>query len=190
MSPLMSFLIGAVLALIVIGVALRLTSFRSQKPADLAGRGPAFDLRRHLNGPILCEGVIYGPTGKVASRFVADMEGSWEGNVGTLQEVFHYDSGRVQDRYWKLTLGNDGTIRAEAPDVIGAGIGVVEGPGVCLRYRIKLDAEAGGHVLDVVDWMYLMDNGTIMNRSQFSKFGITVAELVATMRPVARRAAA
>jgi Ribonuclease G/E len=33
-------------------------------------------------------------------------------------------------------------------------------------------------------------NGTIMNRSQFSKFGITVAELVATMRPVERRAAA
>jgi hypothetical protein len=31
--------------------------------------------------------------------------------------------------------------------------------------------------------MYLMENGTIMNRSQFTKFGITVAELVATMRP-------
>ncbi len=42
-----------------------------------------------------------------------------------------------------------------------------------------------GHVLDVTDWMYLMENGTIMNRSQFRKFGIKVAELVATMRPVA-----
>jgi hypothetical protein len=41
---------------------------------------------------------------------------------------------------------------------------------------------AGGHVLDVTDWMYLMENGTIMNRSQFRKFGIKVAELVATMR--------
>jgi hypothetical protein len=36
--------------------------------------------------------------------------------------------------------------------------------------------------LDVTDWMYLMKNGTIMNRSQFRKFGITVAELVATIR--------
>ena len=32
--------------------------------------------------------------------------------------------------------------------------------------------------------MYLLENGTIMNRSQFRKFGVKVAELVATMRPV------
>lgn len=32
-------------------------------------------------------------------------------------------------------------------------------------------------------WMYLSDNGTILNRSQFRKFGIRVAEMVATMRP-------
>jgi hypothetical protein len=31
--------------------------------------------------------------------------------------------------------------------------------------------------------MYLTPNGTIVNRSQFRKFGIKVAELVATMRP-------
>jgi hypothetical protein len=54
---------------------------------------------------------------------------------------------------------------------------------VQLSYRIRLPADAGGHVLDTTDWMYLVDNGTIINRSQFRKFGITVAELVATMRP-------
>ena len=52
-----------------------------------------------------------------------------------------------------------------------------------LSYRIKLPPEAGGHTLDVTDWMYLVENGTIINRSQFRKFGIKVAELVATMRP-------
>jgi len=31
-------------------------------------------------------------------------------------------------------------------------------------------------------WMYVVENGSIMNRSQFRKFGIKVAELVATMR--------
>jgi hypothetical protein len=54
---------------------------------------------------------------------------------------------------------------------------------VQMRYKIRLPAEAGGHVLNVVDWMYLMPNGTIMNRSQFRKFGLKVAELIATMRP-------
>jgi len=52
-----------------------------------------------------------------------------------------------------------------------------------LKYTIKLTKEAGGHALNVTDWMYLMENGVVMNRSQFRKFGIKVAEVVATMRP-------
>jgi hypothetical protein len=176
-------LLGAGLTLALLTARSRYLSFRAQRPSDYTGKGPEFDLRRHLSGPILCEGVIYGPTGRVASRFVADMEGRWDGNTGTLAERFRYDSGRVQDRQWRLTLGNDGSIRAEADDVVGTGEGMQSGPSVVLNYRIRLPAEAGGHVLDTTDWMYLMENGAIMNRSQFRKYGITVAELVATMRP-------
>jgi len=120
---------------------------------------------------------------KVTSRFTADFEASWTGNVGIMKEVFHYDSGNVQHREWKLTLGNDGAIKAEAADLIGAGTGQQKGSAVLLNYKIKLSDEAGGYVLDTTDWMYLMSNGSIMNRSQFRKFGIKVAELVATMRP-------
>ena len=77
----------------------------------------------------------------------------------------------------------NGAIRAEAPDLVGTGSGQQMGGSVMLRYRIRLPEDAGGHVLSVTDWMYLAPNGTIINRSQFRKFGIKVAELVATMRP-------
>ena len=91
--------------------------------------------------------------------------------------------GSRQSRHWTLTLGNDGSIKAEAPDVVGEGTGQQTGAGVQLNYRIKLPKESGGHVLDTTDWMYLIENGAIINRSQFRKFGFKVAELVATMRP-------
>lgn len=184
MTPLAAFLLGAALVVLLTVLRSRHLSFLAQKPDDFAGRGPDFDIRRHLSGPILCEGVIYGPTGRVTSRFVADMVGEWEGNRGTLREHFRYDTGRTQDRAWTLELAAGGTIRATAADIVGAGEGHASGPAVQMRYRIRLDAQAGGHVLDVTDWMYLMENGTIINRSQFRKFGIMVAELVATMRPV------
>jgi Protein of unknown function (DUF3833) len=183
-TPMLSAVLGALIVLGLVALRSRYASFRAQKPNDYAALGPQFDLRHHLSGPIQCEGMIFGPTGKVASRFVADMEGTWEGNIGTLSEVFRYDSGTVQRRAWTLALANSGDITATAADVVGLGEGRAEGPGVVLRYRIRLTPEAGGHVLDVVDWMYLMENGTIMNRSQFRKFGIKVAELVATMRRV------
>ncbi len=174
---------GAALVLILGYLRLRYFDFAAQHPADYAeGTGEAFDLRTHLNGPMICEGVIYGPTGRVTSRFVADMEARWEGNQGVMHEHFRYDSGSEQHRKWTLTLGNDGRIRATAPDLVGEGHGQQSGPTVQLRYRLRLDDDAGGHVLDTVDWMYLAPNGTIVNRSQFRKFGVKVAELVATMR--------
>jgi hypothetical protein len=183
-TPILSALLGALVVLTLMALRSRYASFVAQSPADYASQGPAFDLRRHLSGPLACEGVIFGPTGRVTSRFVADMDGSWNGSTGTLAEVFRYDSGTVQHRAWTLALAPDGTIAATAPDVVGQGQGHAEGSGVVLRYRIRLTPEAGGHVLDVTDWMYLLENGTIINRSQFRKFGIKVAELVATMRPV------
>ena len=188
MTSLLSALIGALIVIVLMALRVRFASFAAQAPSDYAGKGPAFDLRRHLNGPLTCEGVIFGPTGRVTSRFVADMTGTWDGTTGTLAEVFRYDSGTVQHRAWTLALGPEGQITATAADVEGQGHGRVEGPGVLLRYRIRLTPEAGGHVLDVTDWMYLLDNGSIMNRSQFRKFGIKVAELVATIRPAAAEA--
>lgn len=182
MSFMTYILIGAAWVGAGMIIKSRFASFSAQQSDDYPD-GPSFDIRERFNGPIVCEGVIYGPTGRVSSRFVADFEASWNGNVGTMVEKFHYDSGLVQDRVWTLTLGNDGRIKAEAPDVVGAGTGQQKGSAVLLNYRIKLADEAGGHALDVTDWMYLMSNGTIMNRSQFRKFGIKVAELVATMRP-------
>ncbi|WP_306154778.1 DUF3833 family protein [Roseovarius sp. MMSF_3281] len=162
----------------------RFAGFMAQQPKDYAKSEPHFDLREHLNGKIKCEGVIYGPLGRVVSRFSGDFEAAWQGNKGIMREHFEYDSGNSQDREWRLDLGNDGSIRAEADDLVGLGHGRQSGATVCLSYRIRLPDEAGGYVLRVTDWMYLSPNGVVVNRSQFRKFGLKVAELVATMRKV------
>lgn len=183
MDALLYAALGAATVIGLLVLHARYLAFSAQKPADYAeSSGLQFDLRRDLNGEITCEGVIYGPTGRVTSRFVGDFKAEWTGNRGVMKERFEYDTGDVQYREWNLELGNDGQIKATAPDVVGAGEGVQSGPSVQLKYRIRLPEDAGGHVLDTIDWMYLAPNGTIVNRSQFRKFGIKVAELVATMR--------
>ncbi len=184
MDGILYLILGAAIIATLVWMRSRYAGFLAQRPEDYADPGaPQFDLRTHLNGPIDCEGVIYGPTGRVTSRFTARFECDWNGNQGQMIEHFRYDDGSTQDRRWDLVLGNDGRIKATAPDVVGDGAGVQAGPTVQLKYRIRLPDSAGGHVLDTVDWMYLAPNGTIMNRSQFRKFGVQVAELVATMRP-------
>lgn len=182
MGELVLILLGASALIVLAFLKRRYASFLAQKPEDYT-EGPTFNLREVFNGPIECEGVIYGPTGRVTSRFEADFVASWDGNIGTVEEEFRYDSGAVQHRQWTFVLGNDGSIRANAPDVVGEGSGVQLGSAVRLNYDIQLTEEAGGHVLSTTDWMYLAPNGNVVNRSQFRKFGVKVAELVATMRP-------
>jgi Protein of unknown function (DUF3833) len=181
--------LGIAAMLILLVLRQRLASFRAQRPEDYADAGPAFDLTRYLSGPLVLEGVIHGPTGRVTSRFTADAYGHWQGNSGTLREVFRYDTGREQSREWQLTVTPEGRIEGTAQDVVGLARGQAAGSAVVMHYRFRLPAESGGHVLNVTDWMYLAPNGTIMNRSQFTKAGIMVAELVATIRTAPQQTA-
>lgn len=160
-------------------------SFAAQSPHDYADTTPEFDLRRHLDGPLVSEGVIYGPAGRIASRFTARMHGAWSNQTGTLREEFTYANGETLAREWTITPGPQGRFTATAPDVVGQATGQASGATIRMRYRLKLEKSAGGHVLDVTDWLYLTAEGAIMNRSQMRKFGIKVAELVATIRPAA-----
>ncbi len=184
MEIFLAFCLGIAFAIGLVWFRTSQFGFPAQAPREYDGRKPHFDIRKGLNGPMACEGVIFGPTGRVSSRFIARFNAEWDGDSGRMTEHFIYDSGETQDREWRLTVDPSGAIRAEAGDLVGAGRGRQAGHGVMLNYRIRLPESSGGHVLDAVDWMYLMENGTIINRSQFRKFGIKVAELVATIRPI------
>ena len=100
-----------------------------------------------------------------------------------MSEDFTYNDGSTQSREWTIVMGENGHFTTTAPDVPGQGRGVEAGSTAQIKYPIRLPDDVGGHVLKSVDWMYLTPTGTIMNRSQFRKFGFKVAELVATIHP-------
>ena len=183
MEPILFAILGGLCVIALQWLVRNRLSFGAQRPEDYENTGTDFDIRQHLNGPLACDGVIYGPTGRVSSRFTAEFDAEWDGDECVMRERFLYDSGNTQLRAWHLSLKTGGQIDARADDVVGTGQGSQKGSAVHLRYSIKLPEEGGGHVLDVVDWMFFGPGGTIVNRSQFRKFGIKVAELVATVRP-------
>lgn len=171
---------------VLIGVAkARTASFRAQSPAQYAGTTPGFDIRKVLSGPMDAEGMIFDLRGRMTSRFTARFQGHWDGAHGTLTEDFRYSTGNTQQRKWNITVHNDGRFTATADDIVGEAVGEQSGSTIRLSYRIVLPKAAGGHTLDVTDWMYLVDNGTVLNRSEFRKFGLRVGELFATFRQAA-----
>jgi len=176
------FLLGVALVVGLLVLRRRFADFMGQSAEDYADDMPRFDMREHLNGAMACDGVIFGPMGRVTSTFEADFDISWEGDTCTMKEQFRYQDGSTQDRAWRIVLDGDGKFEAWADDVPGKARGEVAGPAILFNYPIKLPAEAGGYTLSAFDCMYLTKNGTIVNRSQFRKFGFRVAELVATIR--------
>ncbi len=183
MSILSGVLIGAGGVLLLCAVRHFVAAFAAQKPAHYDLGQPVFAIQTHLDGPMVCEGVIFGPLGRVSGRFVGDFDINWDGPAGIMKEHFRYDDGSEVAREWQLQIEDGGRVRATATDLIGTAIGQQSGPTLQMKYRIKPEA-GGAPVLSAVDWMYLLPNGTIINRSQFRKFGIKVAELVATIKPV------
>jgi hypothetical protein len=176
------FLTGMALVAGMFALRRRFADFPAQSAGDYSEEFPHFDMREHLNGPMLCDGVIFGPLGRVTSTFEADFDISWEDDTCTIKEQFRYHDGSVQIREWRIVLGEDGHFEAWADDVPGKAKGEVAGSAILFNYPITLPATAGGYTLSAFDCMYLTKNGTVVNRSQFRKFGFRVAELVATIR--------
>ncbi len=176
------FFVGACLVLAAVLLRRFTAAFSAQQPSDYTEDYRILDMKQDLMGDMICEGIIFGPLGRVTSTFVANFNVAWDGDTAQINEHFVYGDNTTQDRVWTITLSPDGSFTATAPDVPGVGKGRQSGGTISMRYPIKLPADVGGHTLQTVDWIYLTPDGTLINRSQFRKFGIKVAELVATIR--------
>lgn len=183
MDAVILIFIGILIASLFVVLRRRYAEFYGQSIEDYSESFPTFDIQQQLNGKMVCDGVIFGPLGRVTSTFIAEFDISWDGAHGVMDEMFRYNDGSTQKRQWIITMGENGSFSTEAEDVPGGGRGRQAGMAVQMRYAIRLPENSGGYLLDTVDWMYLTPDGVIVNRSQFRKFGFRVAELVATIRP-------
>ncbi len=178
----MQYLIGFLACCAVFLLGGCVWGFSAQGTYDYAEASPEFVPADTLSGRYLSEGLIYDYTGRVAARFKAEMIGDFTETGGTLKEHFIYASGREDRREWTLTFQDDKRFTATAPDLVGKAQGEASGNALKMTYKLRLPEDAGGHVLSVTDWMYLTDEGTIINRSQMRKFGVKAAELIAVFK--------
>lgn len=141
---------------------------------------PLLDLRTYLNGTIDAWGVFQGRSGAVEKRFHVLIDASWRGDTGTLDERFTWSDGSQSRRVWTLVRQSDGSFRGHAADVVGAAVG--EAAGNALRWRYVLALPVGGRVyhVDLDDWMFLMDDKVMINRSSMSKWGLGLGQITLT----------
>ncbi len=171
------------LCAIISSVALLLTGCSNVTTQDYAAKTPKLDLRHYLNGPLEAHGVLFDYTGKADLEFYVKMKAHWQGNVGTLEEDFVYSDGRTDRRVWTIRFEDDHHFTATAHDVIGEAKGSQHGNAANMRYTLNAQRAGGSSILlNMDDWLYLMDDKTLINRTKMRKFGLTVGELFITFR--------
>lgn len=164
-------------ALAAVSLSVALAGCAGPQVQDYAQETPKLDLRQYFNGPIKAHGIFTDRQGRVVKRFVVDMQASWVGNQGTLDERFTYSDGTLQQRIWHLTDLGNGRYSGRADDVVGEAAG--ESAGNALRWGYTLALPVDGRIWHVQfdDWMFLMDGHTMINKAQMSKFGIRLGEV-------------
>ncbi len=141
---------------------------------------PVLKLDQYLNGQLDAWGIFQGRGGEVKKRFHVVIDAKWNGDVGTLDERFSWSDGTTSQRIWTLTKQPDGTYRGKADDVIGEAIGEVAGNALRWRYVMALPVDGKVYNVDFDDWMFLMDDKVMLNRSYMSKWGFRLGEVTLT----------
>lgn len=143
---------------------------------------PRADIKEYFNGPIKAWGVVQDWRGRVTRRFDVEMVGEWNGDVGTLTEHFDYYDGKKQKRVWTIKKLADGSYEGTASDIVGTAKGETAGSAVRWNYIMDLPVGDKTYRIRFDDWMWVMNDGVLINRSYLKKFGIKVSELTIFMQ--------
>ncbi len=157
--------------------ALGLSACASTGVEQYRAEKPALDLKTYLNGRLDAWGMFQGRSGDVQKRFHVVIDAKWEGDVGTLDENFSWSDGSTSRRVWTLTRQPDGSFRGRADDVVGEAIGEVSGNALRWRYVLALPVDGKVYNVDFDDWMFLIDDRVMLNRSFMSKWGFSLGEV-------------
>ncbi len=166
-----------ILCAAIAGVSFWLTACSSVSLSDYRQNIPAFKPEEFFNGQLTAHGVVKNRSGKVTRYFVAEIQGRWENGRGELKEEFLFNDGEIQHRTWIMTLDNQNQLIATANDVVGESLGEYAGNALTLNYKLKVNYKGNDLVLQVKDWMWLIDKNTLLNESILTKWGVKLGSV-------------
>jgi hypothetical protein len=169
-SPVRAAATAALAALAIAGCA-------SVDPSAYRGEKPALALESYFNGTIDGWGMFQDYSGKVVNRFTVRIDANWSGDRGTLDEDFTFADGTKQRRVWTIVRTAPDRYVGTAADVVGEAQGVQAGNAIRWNYVLALPVDGQVWHMNMDDWMFLVDEKTLLNRTAMRKFGLTVGEV-------------
>lgn len=170
--------------MVVFAFALLIMSCSAPNVDHYKNTSPEFDFKNFFSGNLKAYGVVQDFKGELTRKVVVDMHASWDGNEGVIEEDFVYDDGETQRRVWKITLGKDNTLTGTASDVLGKAKGNSDGSVFHWNYDVELPYDGSTLAVNFDDWMYLITQTRLINRTSIVKFGVEVGEVTLVIEKI------
>ena len=168
----------------LLAALLALAGCATPEISQFAGTAPAFDPVQFFTGHVASWGVLEDRSGYPTEMITTDCVGTMEG-PGDLHMVQHLTEGTKQQvRDWHMRRVTPTHFEATANDVVGVASGDVAGR--AFHWTFTLALEPGNALKNVTmdQWMYLQDDGSMINRDTIRKLGVIVAEVTEHFRPL------
>lgn len=162
-------LVLAATALVLVGCSTQIEDYQNEQPV--------LKLEEFFNGELVAYGMVQDYSGKVIQRFKADLQGTWDGNNGVLDEQFYYADGTTDERIWRITKTGENSYEGRAADVADVAMGTTAGNVLNWSYTLIIERDGEPFEVKLDDWLYLVDENNMINRTKMYKFGIEVGEI-------------
>jgi hypothetical protein len=147
------------------------------RPGAFADTAPAFDPITFWTGRTASWGVMENRGGAPTAIVVTTTDGTADGADRLHMIQYVVIGGKQTVRDWHIRRLGDGRFEATANDMVGAATGLASGR--TFHWTWVLATKPGDALRDVAmeQWMYLADDGTLMNRTIITKLGVRLAEV-------------
>ncbi|MGO2390492.1 MAG: DUF3833 domain-containing protein [Halomonas sp.] len=153
---------------------------------DYADSDPRLDIAEYFTGTTRAWGMVQDYSGEVQRRFSVDVEGSYENDTLTLDESFVFSDGQTDRRVWTFKRIDEHHWIGTASDVEGPVEARQYGHAFHMRYPLEIEVSGRMITFTMDDWMYLQQDGRLINRTAMRKFGLTFGEITLAFEKIDR----
>jgi hypothetical protein len=157
------------LSLLGCGEAIPVGEFRATEPA--------IDPIRFFTGHVRSWGVLENRSGQPTGVVTTDCMGEGDGDTLDMTQRLSIGQDAPVTRIWRMRRAGPNRFEATANDMVGTAIG--EAAGRAFHWTWTLSTSPGNRLKDVSmdQWWYLLDDGSLLNRTTVRKVGVILIEV-------------
>ena len=164
--------------MLALSLALALLGCGGAMPVDgFSATTPAIDPIRFFTGHVRSWGVLEDRSGQPTSIVTTDCMGEADGDTLHMVQRLTIGQDAPTTRIWQMRRAGPNRYEATANDMVDTATGEVSGRAFHWTWTLALSPGNDLKNVSMDQWWYLLDDGSMLNRTTVRKLGIILIEV-------------